>query len=132
MNTLTTKMNIIDLSDVKPTPDATYPYSTKIRNASLPLVIDNGKIFNKSAFKYIIYKSDPGSYQCRVGWSCDPDPILEFRNLIAKPRKDRNKKDTECAVTPPIQIGNDILNIEAMRFQLKTQVFANQISFNTK
>lgn len=48
--------------------------------------------------------------------------MLEFRNHIAKPRRDRNKKDGELAVTPPIQIGNDIQNIEAMRFQLKTQV----------
>lgn len=63
-----------------------------------------------------------GSYQCRVGWSCEQHPLLEFRNHIAKPRRDRNKKDVDHAVTPPTQIGNDILNIEAMRFQLKTQV----------
>lgn len=64
-----------------------------------------------------------GSYQCRVGWSVSQKPLLIFRNLIAKPRKDRIKKDgAEIVVTPPIQIGNDILNIEAMRFQLKTQV----------
>ena len=48
---------------------------------------------------------------------------MNFRNLIAKPRKDRAKKDApENFVDPPIQIGNDIVNIEAMRFQLKTQV----------
>lgn len=64
-----------------------------------------------------------GSYQCRVGWANSEKPLMIFRNLIAKPRKDRIKKDgTEILVTPPTQIGNDIVNIEAMRFQLKTQV----------
>lgn len=54
--------------------------------------------------------------------------MLEFRNLIAKPRKDRVKKDGEVPVTPPIQIGNDIVNIEAMRFQLKTQFDRNVVT----
>lgn len=57
-----------------------------------------------------------GSYQCRVGWSIYDEPHLIFKNLIARPRKDRVKKDAEPPVTPPIQIGNDILNIEAVRY----------------
>lgn len=59
-----------------------------------------------------------GSYQCRVGWSIHDEPYLTFKNLIARPRKDRCKKDAEPPVTPPIQIGNDIINIEAVRYVL--------------
>lgn len=45
-----------------------------------------------------------------------------FRNLIAKPRKEKVKKDGETPAVQPIQIGNDIVNIEGMRYQLRTQV----------
>lgn len=45
-----------------------------------------------------------------------------FRNLIAKPRKERGKKDGE------LQVGNDIINIEAVRFQLKTQFDRNVVT----
>lgn len=47
---------------------------------------------------------------------------------MAKPRKERNKKDNEIPSTPPIQIGNDITNIEAVRFQLKTQFDRNIVT----
>lgn len=50
-----------------------------------------------------------------------------FRNLIAKPRKDRNKKD-EPANQPPAQIGNELVNIEALRMQLKTQFDRNVVT----
>lgn len=65
---------------------------------------------------------EKGSYECRVGWACNDDPLLTFRNLIAKPRKEKVKKDGEIPTVQPIQIGNDIINIEAMRYQLRTQV----------
>lgn len=45
-----------------------------------------------------------------------------FRNLIAKPRREKAKKDGELPLIQPTQIGNDIVNIEAMRYQLRTQV----------
>lgn len=48
---------------------------------------------------------------------------MVFRNLIAKPRKEKAKKDGEPPLIQPTQIGNDIVNIEAMRYQLRTQVF---------
>lgn len=55
--------------------------------------------------------------------------MLQFRNLIAKPRKERLKKDTiEVPQTPQLQIGNDIVNIETMRFQLKTQFDRNVVT----
>lgn len=57
------------------------------------------------------------------------NPLLIFKNLIAKPRKERSKKDTtEIPQVPQLQIGNDILNIEAVRFQLKTQFDRNVVT----
>ena len=63
-----------------------------------------------------------GSYNCRIGWVTDKEPLLIFKNLIAKPRKERGKKDGE------LQVGNDIANIEAVRFQLKTQFDRNVVT----
>ncbi|XP_055856097.1 actin-related protein 5 [Episyrphus balteatus] len=104
-------MNLIKLNDIKAIPDIIHEYKPSTKDSQVPLVIDNG------------------SYQCRVGWSSNDDPLLIFRNLIAKPRKDRTKKDaSEVVANPPIQIGNDIINIEAMRFQLKTQFDRNVVT----
>lgn len=63
-----------------------------------------------------------GSYECRVGWASNEQPLMIFRNLIAKPRREKVKKDGELPLVQPTQIGNDIVNIEAMRYQLRTQV----------
>lgn len=63
-----------------------------------------------------------GSYECRVGWASNENPMMIFRNLIAKPRREKVKKDGEQPLIQPTQIGNDIVNIEAMRYQLRTQV----------
>lgn len=105
-------MNLIKLNDIKAVPDIIHEYKPSFKDSQTPLVIDNG------------------SYQCRVGWSHNNDPLFIFRNLIAKPRKDRAKKDSasEVVANPPIQIGNDIINIEAMRFQLKTQFDRNIVT----
>lgn len=54
---------------------------------------------------------------------------MTFRNLIAKPRREKAKKDAELPIIQPTQIGNDIVNIEAMRYQLRTQVSFNSIFF---
>ncbi|KAG6443307.1 actin-related protein 5 [Manduca sexta] len=102
--------NILVLKDYKTVPDIVHEYGPTLKFGHIPLVIDNG------------------SYQCRVGWSIYEEPHLIFKNLIARPRKDRCKKDAEPPVTPPIQIGNDILNIEAVRFQLKTQFDKNVVT----
>ncbi|XP_037936479.1 actin-related protein 5 [Teleopsis dalmanni] len=103
-------MNIIELSDIKIKPDVFYEYNASIKDEEIPLVIDNG------------------SYKCRVGWSTCDKPLLEFRNLIAKPRKDRKKDLTELPAGPEFQIGNDITNIEAVRMQLKTQFDRNVVT----
>lgn len=71
-----------------------------------------------------------GSYECRVGWSCYDAPLMRFRNLIAKPRREKQKKaaDADAPTVQPIQIGNDIVNIEAMRYQLRTQFDRNVVT----
>ncbi|XP_057325666.1 actin-related protein 5 [Microplitis mediator] len=97
-------MDIVELKDVKTIQDIIHAYPDKIKNQSVPLVIDNG------------------SYNCRVGWATEKEPQLVFKNLIAKPRKERGKKDGE------VQVGNDITNIESVRFQLKTQFDRNVVT----
>lgn len=94
-------MEILKFKDTKTTPDIVHEYKGATRRASNALIIDNG------------------SFGCRAGWSNGSGPILHFRNWLAKTRKDsRSKKD---AALPEAQIGNDIVNIEANRFQLRTQ-----------
>lgn len=97
-------MEVLELKDVRAVPDIIHPYPNKIKVEAIPLVIDNG------------------SYNCRVGWATEKEPQLIFKNLIAKPRKERGKKDGEP------QVGNDIANIEAVRFQLKTQFDRNVVT----
>ncbi|KAH0564365.1 actin-related protein 5 [Cotesia glomerata] len=97
-------MDIVQLKDVKTIQDIIHVYPDKIKNESIPLIIDNG------------------SYNCRVGWATENEPQLIFKNLIAKPRKERGKKDGE------VQVGNDITNIESVRFQLKTQFDRNIVT----
>lgn len=63
-------------------------------DSEIPLVIDNG------------------SYRCRAGWANDKEPKLNFRNLVTR---QRSKKDGE------IQIGNNVSNLEAVRWLLRTQ-----------
>ncbi|KAK9506840.1 hypothetical protein O3M35_008702 [Rhynocoris fuscipes] len=97
-------MEILEFKDVKTVPDIFHPYTNAIKNNSVPLVIDNG------------------SYNCRAGWATSEKPQLIFRNVLAKPRRERGKKDGE------IQIGNDITNIEAVRFNLKGQFDRNVVT----
>lgn len=102
---------ILILKDLKAVPDIVYEYSPK--DHKVPLIIDNG------------------SFQSRVGFANHKKPQLVFRNLVAKPRKDRNKKETKEElqnVQPVTLIGNNIVNIEAMRFQLRTQFDRNIVT----
>jgi len=78
-------------------PDQIWPYSSDVASQRIPLIIDNG------------------SYSCKVGWSCNQMPQLIFRNLIAKARV---KKEGDSNYS---MIGNDITNLESMRWNLKTQ-----------
>lgn len=90
-------VRIFELRDARSVPDPIYPYSDSLRGT--PLIIDNG------------------SHHCRVGWATDKEPRIIFRNCYAKHRKDRGKK---IAAETEILVANDIVNIEAVRFQLKS------------
>ncbi|XP_058463365.1 actin-related protein 5 [Malaya genurostris] len=102
-------MSLFDIEDIKVKPDivCTYPDPDVAPDATI--IIDNG------------------SYKCRAGWASKEAPSLSFKNVLAKPRKDRSKKDAELTV-PTVQIGNDIANIEAVRFQLRTQFDRNVVT----
>lgn len=100
-------MEILQFKDIKVTPDIVQEYVGPTRRQTNALIIDNG------------------SYGCRVGWANSKEPKLLFRNLLAKPRRDRNKKEGPAPVT---QIGNELINIEALRFQLRTQFDRNVIT----
>ncbi|XP_065340130.1 actin-related protein 5 [Cloeon dipterum] len=90
---------LYNLQDPKIVPDSIFDNYAAVGKNNIPIVIDNG------------------SYQCRVGWASEnhPEPTMVFKNLIAKPRKERGKKEGD------IQIGNSITNIEAVRLQLRSQ-----------
>ncbi|KFB47054.1 AGAP004488-PA-like protein [Anopheles sinensis] len=103
-------MDISPIEDLKTIPDVVQPYPGPSGGREAVIVIDNG------------------SYNCRAGWMLTDRPALTFRNLLAKPRKDRNKKDVDAIVVPVTQIGNDIVNIEAMRLQLRTQFDRNVVT----
>jgi actin-related protein 5 len=103
---------ILILKETKSVPEVFFDYTTK--ELKQPLIIDNGSCF------------------ARVGFGNKKTPQLIFRNLVAKPRKDRSKKDKEPKEEqekqPETMIGNDIVNIEAMRFQLRTQFDRNIVT----
>uniref|UniRef100_T1J7A5 Actin-related protein 5 n=1 Tax=Strigamia maritima TaxID=126957 RepID=T1J7A5_STRMM len=89
---------LFTLKDTRPTADPIYPYTDKLKS---PLIIDNG------------------SYHCRAGWAAQEKPKLIFKSVMAK---QRGKKDCEA------QIGNDISNIEVVRWLLKTQFDRNVVT----
>ena len=103
--------SIVILKEPKAAPNIFHEYTTKDHKQTI--VFDNG------------------SNWARVGFANRKTPQLIFRNLVAKPRKDRNKKEAKEEVQniqPVTQIGNEILNIEAMRFQLRTQFDRNVVT----
>ncbi|XP_036333794.1 actin-related protein 5 isoform X2 [Rhagoletis pomonella] len=68
------------------------------------------------------------SIMCRAGWSSSPNPLLEFRNILLKPRRDRRKEVLEPLANKHTQIGNAITNIESVRLNLKTQFDRNVVT----
>ena len=62
----------------------------------------------------------PGSSNVRVGWHTQNDPSLVFKPVLTKTRREKGK-DSELLVA------NDIINIEAFRFNLKTPFDKNVI-----
>ncbi|XP_004517677.1 actin-related protein 5 [Ceratitis capitata] len=100
-------MNIINLTENPNRPDIFHKYNVESRHA---LVIDNG------------------SFKCRAGWSNSEKPILDFRNFILKPRRDRRKEVTDPLINKHTQIGNAITNLESVRLNLKTQFDRNVVT----
>lgn len=92
---------VVTFKDEKPVPDKMFEYTNQIRDNKVPLVIDNG------------------SCNCRVGWATDNKPKMIFRNVTAK---QRGKKENE------LQIGNDITNIDVIRWILRTQFDRNIVT----
>lgn len=81
--------------------DSFFSYTDKHLESRVPLIIDNG------------------SFQCKAGWASEEQPSLVFRSLVAK---HRGKKDYEA------HVGNDIKNIEVVRWLLKTQFDKNVVT----
>uniref|UniRef100_A0A8C4PXH5 Actin related protein 5 n=1 Tax=Eptatretus burgeri TaxID=7764 RepID=A0A8C4PXH5_EPTBU len=65
---------------------------------------------------------DNGCFSCRAGWACENEPRMQFKNVMAKNRGSRSK-----AGDWDTQIGNDIKNIEVVRWLLKTQFDRNVV-----
>lgn len=125
-------MDIFEFKDIKTVPDVVHRYPPSLRDSQVPLIIDNGKLILHALSINVLFICSfvfpTGSYQCRVGWITEKNPMLIFKSVIAKPRKERTKKDGEVPATPQIQVGNDITNLEAVRFQLKTQFDRNIVT----
>ncbi|RWS17275.1 actin-related protein 5-like protein [Dinothrombium tinctorium] len=92
-------MSFLPLQEIEATPDPFYAYSPQFDG--IPIVIDNG------------------AYNCRVGFANEQKPKLVFRNLIAKLR---GKKE------PEILVGNDISNLEAVKWLLRSPLEANVVT----
>ena len=58
----------------------------------------------------------------RVGWSTSDSPDLVFRPVLGRTRKEKGKSGTELLVA------NDIANVEAVRFNLKTPFDRNVVT----
>lgn len=93
------------------------------------LIIDNGKLFLK-IFVFHYFNLHTGSYKCRVGYNDSEKPVLEFRNLVAKPRKDKKKELPTIANENVFQIGDEI-DVDAMRLLLKNQFERNVVTHPT-
>lgn len=93
--------NVYTIPNLNKETDDFFAYNDGIRLRKTPIIIDNG------------------SYECRVGWASDESPRMIFKNVTAK---QRGKKESE------VQVGNDIANIEAVRWLLKTQFDRNVVT----
>lgn len=94
-------VKIYSLPTYQVKPDIFLVYSDNVSKSRIPIIIDNG------------------SYLCKAGWIVNEKPPLVFRNVAAK---HRGKKESET------QVGNDIKNIEAVRWLLKTQFDKNVVT----
>lgn len=97
--------NIFTFQDYKSTPDPIYEVNLEcLQPSPVPIIIDNG------------------SFQTRAGWASDIDelsvPRLQFKSVAARSRG---------AARSETQIGNDIPNLEPLRWLLKSQFDRNVV-----
>jgi len=96
--------NVFFFKDEKVTPDPTYVYHQSLKDNSVPLVIDNG------------------TYQCRAGWANEKSPKMVLKNIMAKQKGKKGQSETET------QIGNDITNVEVVKWVLRSQFDRNIVT----
>ncbi|GFO46785.1 actin-related protein 5-like, partial [Plakobranchus ocellatus] len=96
--------NIYTFKDEKTTPDPVFEYSASLLADKVPLVIDNG------------------TYHCRADWATSEQPRLIFKNLVAKQRGKKNQNEVET------MIGNDITNVEVVKWVLRSQFDRNIVT----
>lgn len=92
---------IFSFKDEKTQPDPVFEYPSNIANSGIPLVIDNGV------------------YKCRAGWASLEQPQLVFKNITAK---QKGKKELD------VQVGNEINNVEVVKWILRTQFDRNLVT----
>ncbi|XP_062510427.1 actin-related protein 5-like isoform X2 [Corticium candelabrum] len=88
--------------DEFPDPDLISSDYEQFEDTKVPIVIDNG------------------SFHCRAGWASESSPRLIFRNLSAK---SKGKRDLELS-----SVGNNIGNLETVRWALRTQFDRNVVT----
>ncbi|CAL1546496.1 unnamed protein product [Lymnaea stagnalis] len=93
---------VFNFKDDKPQPDPIFDYSDSLHG--VPLIIDNG------------------TYQCRAGWASSETPNLIFKNITAKQKGKKNQNETETL------IGNDISNMEVVKWILRSQFDRNIVT----
>ncbi|XP_036390221.1 actin-related protein 5 [Megalops cyprinoides] len=102
---LPTTCKIFSFQDYRSTPDPVYDLNPEcLQPSPAPIIIDNG------------------SFQTRAGWACAGDglsqPLLQFKSVAARSRG---------AARSETQIGNDIPNLEPLRWLLKSQFDRNVV-----
>ncbi|KAF3427356.1 hypothetical protein E2986_04056 [Frieseomelitta varia] len=112
-------MEVLELKDVKAVPDIIHPYPDRVKSEATPLTNIQVSERYSCNTKYVASITDiEKQLFCRV---VQLQSWMGYRKG-ASPRKERGKKDGEP------QVGNDIANIEAVRFQLKTQFDRNVVT----
>lgn len=94
--------HVYSFQDYKCTPDPLFALEAEC--VEKPIVVDNG------------------SYQCRAGWACGASrfeqPLLVFRSAAARSRG---------AARSESHVGNDISNLEPLRWTLKSAFDRNAL-----
>ncbi|XP_069740328.1 actin-related protein 5 isoform X2 [Narcine bancroftii] len=91
--------NVFYFRDTKAVADPVFEVR-EVSAGQVPVVVDNG------------------SFQCRAGWAVDQVPRFQFKNVSARSRG---------AARSHTQVGNDIRNVEVVRWLLKTQFDRNVV-----